>query len=124
MIKTQKWPTGLWQKTATFLLLFTTVLVAGCSQESATGGFAGLAKAGDGSQSEAFLQPGPGDRLHFPDDWGQHPQHRIEWWYLTANLKTADGEPVGVQWTQFRQAIEPRPASEEPPADTAISGGY
>lgn len=53
-------------KAATFLLLFTTVLVAGCSQEPDTGGFAGLAQAGDGSQSEAFLQPGPGIGCIFP----------------------------------------------------------
>ena len=116
MTKTQNRLTGLYKKAASVLLLFATVLVAGCSQEPDAGGFAGLAQAVDGSQSEAFLQPGPGDQLRFPDDWGQHPQHRIEWWYLTANLKTADGEPVGVQWTQFRQAIEPRPSSEEPPA--------
>jgi predicted secreted hydrolase len=116
MIKTQNWPTGFFQKVATLVLLSVSVLLAGCSQEPDTGGFAGLAQAIDSSQSEPFLQPGPGDRLRFPDDWGPHPQHRIEWWYLTANLKTANGEPVGVQWTQFRQAIEPRPASEQPPA--------
>ena len=116
MIETQNWPTGFFQKAATLLLLSVSVLLAGCSQEQDTGGFAGLAQAVDGSQSDPFLQPGQGDQLRFPDDWGTHPQYRIEWWYLTANLKTANGEPVGVQWTQFRQAIEPRPASEEPPA--------
>ena len=31
----------------------------------------------------------------------------IEWWYVTANLKDADGATYGVQWTLFRQANKP-----------------
>jgi predicted secreted hydrolase len=115
MKKIQNRPTGIFQQVATFMLLAVSVLLAGCSQEQDSGGFAGLAQAVDSGQSEAFLQPGPGDQLRFPDDWGPHPQHRIEWWYLTANLQTADGEPVGVQWTQFRQAITARTAATVPP---------
>lgn len=91
------------------------LVLAGCS-EPEDGGFAGLAtQSGDG-EAAAFLQPGPGDTLTFPDDLGPHPRHRIEWWYLTANLVTADGEPLGLQWTQFRQALVPRAAGEEPQA--------
>ena len=97
-------------------VLAAAVWLAGCSQEPESRGFAGLADAGDGNnQDTVFLQPGPGDRLNFPADWGAHPQHRIEWWYLTANLQAADGDPVGVQWTQFRQAISPRPANVAAP---------
>jgi predicted secreted hydrolase len=81
-------------------------------------GFAGLAAMVDSDSSHYFLQPGPGNTLSFPGDLGPHPQHRIEWWYLTANLQTTDGQPLGLQWTQFRQAIKPRPAdSPAPPPD-------
>lgn len=91
--------------------------LAGCSDEaSEPQGFAGLGASLDtGAQAKDFAQPRPGDRINLPADLGPHPGHRIEWWYLTANLITAEGEPVGLQWTQFRQALEPRSPSEAPP---------
>ncbi|PPI83733.1 carotenoid 1,2-hydratase [Marinobacter maroccanus] len=97
-----------------FTILFLVVL-AGCSEPQQEAGFAGLAGVAENESGVPFLQPGPGDRLTFPDDFGPHPQHRIEWWYLTANLKTDDGAPLGLQWTQFRQAITPRLADAESP---------
>src|SRR5690606_5702491 len=36
-----------------------------------------------------------------------HPDYRIEWWYVTANLTDGAGTPYGVQWTLFRQALSP-----------------
>lgn len=92
------------------------LLVAGCSDDpQSAAGFAGLAETVDeGSYDVSFLQPAPGDRLVFPEDWGEHPRHRIEWWYLTANLQTADGAPLGLQWTQFRQALVPRLPEQAP----------
>ena len=98
---------------ASFLWLF---LAVGCSGESEDSGFAGLAESQQAGTDVPFLQPGPGDRLKFPEDFGPHPQHRIEWWYLTANLENQAGEPLGLQWTQFRQALTPRPANATPPA--------
>ena len=98
-----------------WIFIWFAVVLAGCSEPQQESGFAGLAGITDNESGVPFLQPGPGERLSFPEDYGPHPQHRIEWWYLTANLKTEDGEPLGLQWTQFRQAIEPRPADAEPP---------
>ncbi|MBK1887187.1 MULTISPECIES: lipocalin-like domain-containing protein [Marinobacter] len=96
------------------------LLLAGCSGDASEQGFAGLAGLEQSAAGETpYLQPGPGDRLAFPADFGPHPQHRIEWWYLTANLETTDGEPLGVQWTQFRQALQPRVASKPAPDSTA-----
>lgn len=65
-------------------------------------GFAGL-----GGESEGFAAVVPGKALVFPRDHGPHPDYRIEWWYLTANLKAADGAQWGAQWTLFRQAMAP-----------------
>lgn len=102
----------------TVTVLLAMAVLAACTDTEETRGFAGLAASVDNDSAHEFLQPGPGDLLSFPDDLGPHPQHRIEWWYLTANLKTADGKPLGLQWTQFRQAIKPRPAgSPAPPAE-------
>lgn len=65
-------------------------------------GFAGL-----GSNAEGFALPQRGHRLEFPRDHGSHPDFRIEWWYITANLKTVDGRQIGAQWTLFRSALAP-----------------
>jgi len=60
------------------------------------------------AQSAAgFAQARPGAPLAFPRDHGAHPDFRIEWWYLTANLEDAQGRPHGVQWTLFRFAVRP-----------------
>src|SRR6056297_1643406 len=97
-------------------ILLACAMLAACSESPRNQGFAGLAAAVDNDSAHQFLQPGPGDALTFPEDFGAHPQHRIEWWYLTANLQTADGQPLGLQWTQFRQALKPRPMDNPPPA--------
>jgi len=79
--------------------------LAGCEKKSppaSSQGFAGL-----GSEAKGFREAGPGIDLRFPEDHGPHPDFRIEWWYLTANLEDATGEPLGVQWTLFRQAQQP-----------------
>lgn len=65
-------------------------------------GFAGL-----GGGSDGFAEVVAGKTLEFPRDHGPHPDYRIEWWYLTANLKDAAGEQWGAQWTLFRQAMAP-----------------
>ena len=62
-------------------------------------GFAGL-----GTQVDGFSVPQPAPEFEFPADHGAHPDYRIEWWYLTANLTAADGTPYGLQWTLFRSA--------------------
>jgi predicted secreted hydrolase len=63
-------------------------------------GFAGLAESAKG-----YAQVTPGRRFSFPADHGAHPDYRIEWWYVTANLVDARGVPYGSQWTLFRHAL-------------------
>lgn len=87
--------------------------LSACSESPPSSGFAGLDEQADAGE---FAQPAPGDRLRFPGDFGPHPRHRIEWWYLTANLTTDQGEPLGLQWTQFRQALVARDADSPAPA--------
>ena len=60
-------------------------------------------------QGLGFAQVTPGASLEFPRDHGAHPDYRIEWWYLTANLQDPDGRQWGLQWTLFRQALSPTP---------------
>ncbi|MBN8971411.1 MAG: iron ABC transporter permease [Rhizobiales bacterium] len=70
-------------------------------------GFAGL-----GGEAAGFARVVPGKRFVFPDDFGAHPEFRIEWWYVTANLRDASGVAYGAQWTLFRQAMAPGPQRE------------
>jgi predicted secreted hydrolase len=65
-------------------------------------GFAGLGIKGDG-----FSAVTPGRTFAFPADHGPHPDYRIEWWYVTANLVDSAGNSYGAQWTLFRQAMQP-----------------
>ncbi|WP_255731374.1 lipocalin-like domain-containing protein [Phaeobacter sp. B1627] len=71
-----------------------------------------------GSDAAGFAVPDRGRQLQFPADHGPHPGFRVEWWYLTANLRTASGEDLGVQWTLFRSALVP-----EGPAGPGSPGG-
>ncbi|MGY2163309.1 iron ABC transporter permease [Pseudomonas tolaasii] len=65
--------------------------------------------AGLGSAAADFAQVVPGKVFSFPEDHGPHDGFRIEWWYVTANLKDAEGNVFGVQWTLFRNALKAGP---------------
>ena len=67
-------------------------------------GFAGLGTVAD----QSFAEPQRDKVFSFPQDHGPHPDFRIEWWYLTANMTDADGTPYGLQWTLFRTAFAPQ----------------
>ena len=51
----------------------------------------------------------PDKDLSFPIDHLPHKEFKIEWWYLTANLKDESGADYGVHWTLFRQSMSPKP---------------
>ena len=60
----------------------------------------------------------PGLKLAFPADFGAHPRHRIEWWYVTGHLDTPKG-PMGFQVTFFRlrnKAADANPSRFAPTA--------
>lgn len=89
-------------------LLFALLLLGGCDQPAPEQkGFAGL-----GDQAAQFTAVVPGRVFSFPADHGAHDGFRIEWWYVTANLKDQQGHDFGVQWTLFRSAL--KPAAEQP----------
>ena len=84
----------------TMLVAITALLALG--QPSIAQGLYGMAAEADG-----FTLPDPAYRFEFPGDHGPHPDFRIEWWYVTANLEAPDGTPYGIQWTLFRTALAP-----------------
>lgn len=89
------------------LLISLALILTACgdpapSGDAVTQGFAGL-----GGDADDFAQVDPSQTLQFPDDHAAHPEHRIEWWYATANLRDQHGRRYGIQWTLFRQALTP-----------------
>lgn len=86
------------------LTLMLLALLSGCDKPPPQKGFAGLA-----DQAVAFTPVVPGRVFSFPADHGIHEGFRIEWWYVTANLKDAEGQNFGVQWTLFRSALNAAP---------------
>ncbi|HTD91742.1 MAG TPA: carotenoid 1,2-hydratase, partial [Burkholderiales bacterium] len=53
----------------------------------------------------AYAPVVPGAPLQFPHDYGAHPDHRIEWWYVTGwlnRLNPTNAPPCGFQVTFFR----------------------
>jgi predicted secreted hydrolase len=60
---------------------------------------------------DAFEPVVRGHALEFPRDYGAHPRFRIEWWYVTGQLESADG-PLGFQVTFFR--VRNPPAESNP----------
>ncbi|MCB1906852.1 MAG: carotenoid 1,2-hydratase [Rhodocyclaceae bacterium] len=60
-----------------------------------------LALAG-AAEATDYAPVTPGRPLVFPADAGAHPEHRIEWWYVTGWLEDDDGNPRGFQLTFFR----------------------
>jgi len=56
----------------------------------------------------------PGYQYSFPRDHGQHPEHKIEWWYFTGNLQTQEGRRFGYQLTFFRIGAVVKPEIQSP----------
>ena len=85
------------------VVLMLVLLLGGCDQPATEEkGFAGM-----GDQAQSFTPVVPGRVFSFPADHGAHDGFRIEWWYVTANLKDQQGNDFGVQWTLFRSALKP-----------------
>jgi predicted secreted hydrolase len=63
----------------------------------------------------------PGYHFSFPRDHAAHPEYRIEWWYYTGNLQTADGRRFGYQVTFFRTGVAREP---ENPSRWAVRDLY
>ncbi len=89
---------------AAFLVLLLFLFPAAAQQQ----GFAGL-----GGEADGYARVTPNKDITFPKDHGAHPAYRIEWWYVTANLIDEAGNPLGVQFTLFRQAATPDTTGEE-----------
>src|SRR3972149_5049982 len=48
----------------------------------------------------------PGYTYAFPRDHGSHPAFKLEWWYYTGNVSSADGHEFGYELTFFRTGMD------------------
>ncbi|MGE0622765.1 MAG: lipocalin-like domain-containing protein [Pseudomonadales bacterium] len=90
------------------VLVLALLLSGGCGEQTSspvpTGALrlgAVLGEADDGT----FARAEAPRTFRFPEDHGPHPEFRSEWWYLTAVLEDEDAQPLGLQFTLFRQAL-------------------
>jgi predicted secreted hydrolase len=72
-------------------------------------------------QSSPWRFATAGYQFEFPRDHASHPDYKIEWWYYTGNVSTADGRRFGYQVTFFRVGVDYAPAN---PSKWAIRDLY
>ncbi|MCJ2376382.1 carotenoid 1,2-hydratase [Vibrio sp. ZSDZ34] len=87
----------------TFISALLILFVTACSEQEATTSFSRML----GTSDDQFESVEKGGLIVFPGDHQAHTGFRQEWWYLTANLVDEQGNEYGVQWTQFRVALDP-----------------
>ena len=90
--------------------LFTIILVASvCSLAACTqqqeAGLADKPLHYLSEQASQYAQPSASNTLAFPQEHLPHKDYRHEWWYLTANLVTQEGQALATQWTLFRTSL-------------------
>ncbi len=56
--------------------------------------------------SGKYEKPSKIEGFNFPEAHAPHKSFQQEWWYLTANLTTENGQTLATQWTLFRRAVE------------------
>jgi predicted secreted hydrolase len=96
------------RRTALLLLALPAALLANAGAGAASGAERGAVLA------PPVFQRAEGTRAwRFPADHGQHPGYRLEWWYYTGILRTAQGRAFGYQVTFFRQGLTPEPPRRE-----------
>lgn len=59
------------------------------------------------AEEPAFSFATPDRKLSFPEDHGNHPDFKIEWWYLTGHLFDKSGQRYGFESTFFRLGQKP-----------------
>lgn len=83
------------------------------------------AKNAERETDQEWTSVKPGLELAFPADHGAHPSFRTEWWYVTGQVTTEDGERFGFQFTVFRRGLDnrkPEPGASPLRARAAFAG--
>lgn len=107
-----------WVRLPPWLCLGCIMLAAGCHPQSSeeTISLSGLRvdTVLSGDVNENYQRATQPRDFEFPADHGPHPNFRSEWWYVTAVLQDELGRNYGVQFTLFRQALNPKALGPSP----------
>ena len=87
-----------------------TAVVAGALLASG-GHAAGQEEGRGGDDRSVWKAADSGYELDFPRDHAAHPDHRIEWWYYTGNLRAPGSRRFGYQLTFFRVGVDREPVN-------------
>ncbi len=63
------------------------------------------------AQSSPWRFATAGYQFSFPRDHASHADYKIEWWYYTGNVRTAEGRRFGYQVTFFRVGVDHTPTN-------------
>jgi predicted secreted hydrolase len=91
---------------ARILLLCLCCCLVACKSEDKTAAL-DVASALGGIPATGFARALEPRQFSFPADHAAHPDFRNEWWYVTGNVKAANGQQFGYQVTLFRIALTP-----------------
>lgn len=93
------------------IILVLVLLLSGCDRPAPAPSTTSVAAALGGGDVEGFARATAVRSFRFPQDHGPHPAFRNEWWYITGNLRAADGHRFGFQITFFRISVTPEAAA-------------
>lgn len=89
-----------------FLILV--LLLTACGQSPSEDAGMSLSEALGGLDTAGYERAEEVRQFVFPQDHGSHEGFRNEWWYVTGNVKDADGHRFGFQVTFFRISTAPQ----------------
>ena len=89
------------------LIVLPAALVTACAPDPEPPQATRLGAALGGEPDAGYARAITPREFHFPADHGAHPEFRNEWWYLTGNLDSEDGQRFGFELTIFRFALAP-----------------
>lgn len=109
---------GRWIRGAVLLAAALGSGVGGMRAAAQTTAAAEASRVPETTTADGFAVPQAGRRFVFPRDHGNHPDFRIEWWYVTGHLFTTEtpARRYGFQATFFRQAAPRATAADANPA--------
>jgi len=91
------------------LILLLVLALSGCEPPAPAPQGLRVSELLGGASVAGFARATEIRRFRFPADHGPHPAYRNEWWYLTGNLRSAEGtRAFGFQLTLFRIALQPQ----------------
>ena len=93
------------RKIICILIFLITLMSCGDTQKIENENNLELSKVMGGTGNSGFSRAVEVIDFKFPIDHGPHPDFGTEWWYVTGNISSDNGDGYGYQFTIFRTAL-------------------